>query len=64
MAEEKILKEMQEAIDRSYELAKRDVKESKEKYGIEKDLERSFCFFVCWDLQRQFGLDLKGVVPE
>ena len=64
MAEEKILKEMQEAIDRSYELAKRDVKESKEKYGIEKDLERSFCFFVCWDLQRQFGLDLKGVIPE
>ena len=63
MAEE-ILKEIQEAIDRSYELAKRDVKESKEKYGIEKDLERSFCFFVCWDLQRQFGLDLKGVIPE
>ena len=64
MAEEKILKEMQEAIDRSYELAKRDVKESKEKYGIEKDLERSFCFFVCWDLQNTFGLDLKGVIPE
>lgn len=61
---EKILKEMQEAIDRNYELAKKDVKESKEKYGIEKDFERSFCFFVCWDLQNTFGLDLKGVIPE
>ena len=62
--DDKTKKELQDFIDRDFELAKKDVKESKEKYGIEINFVRSFCFFVCWDLARQFGLDLKGVIPE
>lgn len=62
--DDKTKKELQDFIDRDFELAKKDVKESKGKYGIDKDFERSFCFFVCWDLAREFGLDLKGVIPE
>ena len=62
--DDKTKKELQDFIDRDFELAKKSVKESKKKYGIKKDFEGSFCFFVCWDLQRQYGLDLKGVIPE
>ena len=24
----------------------------------------TFCYFVCWDLAREVGLDLKGAIPE
>ena len=58
------VKELQKIIDDNFELAKKNVKESREEYGIEKDFESCFCYFICWDLARQFGLDLKGVIPE
>ena len=61
---EELKKELQEIIDHDFELAKKTEEETFHKYGIHKDVERTFCYFVCWDLQRQFGLDLKGVVPE
>ena len=61
---EELKKELQEIIDHDFELAKTSVKESVEKYGIKADIKEKFCFFICWDLQRQFGLDLKGVIPD
>ena len=58
---EELKAELQAIIDHDYELAKKQVAESKEKYNINKDLEDTFCFFVCWDLARNYGLDMKGV---
>ena len=62
--DEEAKKELQGFIDRDFELAKKSVKESAEKYGIKTDVKEKFCFFICWDLARQYGLDLKGVIPE
>jgi hypothetical protein len=59
--DEETRKKLQEVIDHDYELAKRHVKEMKEKYNINSDLTEKFCFFVCWDLKRMFDLDMKGV---
>ena len=61
---EETLKKLQEIIDYDFELAKKSSKEFEEETGIKTDVEKRFCYFVCWDLQKQFGLDLKGVVPE
>jgi len=61
---EETKKMLQEIIDHNFELAKKTKEESLNEHGIEKDIVRTFCYFVCWDLQREFGLDLKGVVPE
>ena len=61
---EELKKKLQEIIDHDFELAKKNVEESKKEHRPSKSLEDSFCFFVCWDLQNTFGLDLKGVVPE
>ena len=61
---EELKAELQAIIDRDYELAEKQVVEMKKKHNIKVDLNDKFCFFVCWDLQRQFGLDLKGVIPE
>ncbi len=61
---EELRVQLQAIIDHDYELAKEQVKEQKEKYNINADLKDKFCFFVCWDLAREFGLDLKGVIPE
>ena len=61
---EELKAKLQAMIDHDYELAKEQVKEQKEKYNINADLNDKVCFFVCWDLAREFGLDLKGVIPE
>ena len=60
---EETKKKLQEIIDHDFELAKKSAKEFEEEKGIKVDVEKRFCFFVCWDLQNQFGLDLKGVIP-
>ena len=61
---EETKKELQDIIDKNYELAKKSSKEFEEETGIKTDVEKRFCYFVCWDLQKQFGLDLKGAIPE
>ena len=57
----KTKEKLQAMIDHDYELAEKHVKEMKRKYGIRSDLLDSFCRFVCFDLAREFGLDMKGV---
>ena len=61
---EELKAKLQAIIDHDFELAKKNVEESKKKHRLSKSLKDSFCFFVCWDLQNEFGLDLKGVIPE
>lgn len=61
---EELKKKLQEIIDHDFELAKKTEEECFQKYGTQKDIEKTFCKFVCWDLAKRFGLDLKGVVPE
>lgn len=58
---EELKAKLQAMIDHDFELAKEQVREQKEKYNINADLKDKFCFFVCWDLKREFGLDMKGV---
>jgi hypothetical protein len=58
--DEETRKKLQEVIDHDYELAKRHVKEMKEKYNIKSDLNDSFRYFVCCDLASLFDLDMKG----
>lgn len=58
---EELKAKLQAIIDHDYELAKEQVKEQKEKHNINADLTDKFCFFVCWDLKREFDLDMKGV---
>ena len=55
---------LQAMIDHDYDLAEKHVAEMKSKYGIRSDLNNNFCLMVCYDLAREFGLDLKGAIPE
>ena len=51
---------LQAMIDHDFELAKKHVKEMKEKYNTKSDLMDSFRYFVCYDLESYFDLDMKG----
>ena len=62
--DEKTKKELQDFIDRDFELAEKSIKEFEKETGIKADVKDRFCYFVCWDLQKQYGLDLKGVIPN
>lgn len=62
--DEKTKKELQDFIDRDFELAEKSIKEFEKETGIKANVKDRFCFYVCWDLQKHFGLDLKGVIPE
>ena len=62
--DEKLKAKLQAMIDHDYELAEKLVAKMKSEYGIKSDLNNDFCFMVCYDLAREFGLDLKGVIPE
>ena len=59
--DEELRAKLQAMIDHDFELAEKHVAEMKRKYGIKSDLADSFCLFVCFDLARKFGLDMKGV---
>lgn len=59
--DEELRTKLQAMIDHDFELAKEQVAEQKEKYNINSDLKEKFCFFVCWDLAREFDLDMKGI---
>lgn len=61
---EETKKKLQEIIDHDFELAKKQVEELHKKDIKTANLTDTFTYFVCWDLARQFGLDLKGVIPE
>lgn len=61
---EETKKKLQEIIDYDFELAEKSIKDFEKETGIKTDMKDRFCFFVCWDLQKQFGLDLKGVIPN
>lgn len=58
---EELKAKLQAMIDHDYELAEEHIKEMKRKYGIRSDLLDNFCRFVCFDLAREYGLDMKGV---
>ena len=62
--DEEAKKELQGFIDRSFELAQKHVAEAEAEGKIKPNLVDTFCFYVCWDLAREFGLDLKGAIPE
>ena len=62
--DEKAKKELQDIIDRSYELAKEYVAKAEAEGRQKPNLVDTFCYFVCWDLAREVGLDLKGAIPE
>lgn len=62
--DDKTKKELQAMIDKNYELAKHNVEQKKSMGWSTVKLEDELMFFICWDLQRLFGLDLKGVIPE
>lgn len=59
---EEAKKELQDFIDRSYELAQKHV--AKAEGRPKPNLVDTFCYFICWDLAREVGLDLKGAIPE
>lgn len=61
---EKAKKELQDFIDRSYELAQKQVAEAEAEGRTKPNLVDTFCYFVCWDLAKGVGLDLKGAIPE
>ena len=61
---EELKAKLQAMIDHDYELAEKHVAEMKSKYGINSDLNDNICRLVCFDLAREFGLDLKGAIPE
>lgn len=58
---EELKAKLQAMIDHDFELAEELVKKMKSEYGIRSDLLDNFCRFVCFDLAREFGLDMKGV---
>ena len=62
---EEAKKVLQGFIDHAFEFAK-EQEAKREKPIITKkiDLENSFFYSICFDLQNELGLDLKGVVPE
>ena len=60
---EEAKKKLQAIIDHDYELAKEHVAKAQAE-GRMSNLDNTFCFFVCFDLVREYGLDLKGVIPE
>lgn len=59
---EELKAKLQAMIDHDFELAEKQVAEVKKKYNIKANLTDTFCFFICFDLAREFGLDLKGVI--
>ena len=61
---EELKAKLQAMIDRDYELAEKQVVELKKKHNIKGNLNDIFCYFVCFDLAREVGLDLKGAIPE
>lgn len=61
---EKAKKELQDFIDRSYELAQKHVAKAEAEGRTKPNLVDTFCYFICWDLAREVGLDLKGAIPE
>lgn len=61
---EEAKKELQGFIDRSYELAQKDVAEAEAEGKIKPNLVDKFCYYVCWELARKCELDLKGAIPE
>ena len=62
--DEKAKKELQDIIDRSYELAKEYVAKAEAELKIKPTLVDTFCYYLCWDLARKCELDLKGAIPE
>lgn len=62
--DEELKAKLQAMIDHDYELAEKLVEVMKSKYGIKSDLNDTLCRLVCYDLAREFGLDLKGAIPE
>ena len=61
---EKAKKELQDLIDRNFELARRHVAKVEAESRTKPNLVDTFCYFICWDLAREVGLDLKGAIPE
>ena len=61
---EKAKEELQGLIDRSFELAQKHVAKAEAEGRQKPNLVDTFCYFVCWDLAREVGLDLKGAIPE
>ena len=60
---EEAKRKLQAIIDHDYELAKEYVAKAQAE-GRMSNLDNTFCFFVCLDLAREYGFDLKGVIPE
>jgi hypothetical protein len=58
---EELKKKLQSMIDHDFELAEKEVARLKAKGWKTPNVQDTFCFFVCWDLAREFGLDMKGV---
>ena len=58
----KTKEKLQALIDHDYELAVKEVARLKEEGLKTPNVQDSFCYFVCFDLAREFGLDLKGVI--
>ena len=61
---EEAKKELQDFIDRSYELAQKHVAKAEAEGRTKPNLVDTFCYFVCWDLAREIELDLKGAIPD
>lgn len=62
--DEKLKAKLQAMIDRDYELAEKHVAKAEAEGRPKPNLVDTFCYFVCWDLAREVGLDLKGAIPE
>lgn len=58
----KTKEKLQALIDHDYELAVKEVARLKEEGLKTPNVQDSFCYFVCFDLAREYGLDLKGVI--
>lgn len=62
---EEAKKQLQDLIDRDFELAQKHIKLAEtEGWKYKPNMADTFCFMVCFDLARQLGLDLKGAIPE
>lgn len=62
--DEKLKAKLQAMIDRDYELAEKHVAKAEAEGRPKPNLVDTFCYFICWDLAREVGLDLKGAIPE
>ena len=58
---EELKTKLQALIDHDYELAVKEVTRLKAEGLKTPNVQDSFCYFVCFDLAREFGLDMKGV---